>query len=618
MITFFNKIGNTWIAKAIFAALGISMMAFWGLGGIGNTSGSDTTAIQVGHRKISMDELGKAFDAERAKVSQIAGTYISPKQALQMGLLEKAVQQTLTTTINQAIQKDLGLAASDAAVRKYVERHPVFKDALGNFDRNLFTAYLSQMRMSEAQLAEQLRNELANQHLSNTIRFAVPTSKILAEMLWYQKSQQRDVEALVIEMDKLDVLSQPTEEDLKDYYEAYQSDFMEPEKRDLDILLLTPAQIGKNIQVSQSDLNEEYESQKANFEIPERRHVYQIRFNTGDSAKDVMKTLTPANFMAKATELGQTEATTDFGSVTQKEMLPEMADAVFKAAANTIVGPVETDMGWHLLMVKEIQPAIKQNKEKAYAQIKEKMITSLAYDQLTEMSRKLEDMLGEGLALKEAASRLGLTVQSFQNVLMNASNLPDDLKNQELLQEAFTLKEGEITALTEQANGYLVAQVQKITPVQAKSFAEVKGELRKLWYKEQQKAMLPDIIDKATDQMKKGSIPVKFGHILIVKQASLSDPKELPPLSLTTVFTQGLGYENATATELPNGAIVTVIKNIRTPIIKNDILPDQMEKLAADNADLLYQGVVASYADKMEIKVHTDAIQKAFSVYQTE
>ncbi len=618
MISFFNKIGNTWIAKAIFAVLGISMMAFWGIGGIGNTSGSDTTAIQVGKRKISMYELNKVFDTERAKISQIAGQYISPKQALQMGLLEQSIQKTLTDAINEAIQDDLGLTASDAAVRKYVERHPVFKDSLGNFDRNLFSAYLSQTRLTEAQLAEQLRDELANQHLSNTIRFAAPTSKALAEMKWYHQNQQRDVEALMIETNKIVVPSQPTEEDLKDYYEAYLSEYMIPETRDLDILLLTPAQIGKNIQISQSELDEAYEAQKANFEIPERRHVYQIRFNNEESAKAARKDITAANFMSKATEFGQTESNTDFGPVTRNELLPEIADTAFKAQANTVVGPVETDMGWHILLVKEIQPAVKPDKAKVYAEIKEKMVAEIAYDRMTETTRKLEDLLGEGLTLKEAATKLGLATQTFNNVEMTATTLPENLRNTELMQDVFTLKENETTALMEQANGYIVAEVKKITPVQAKNFADVRANLRELWVKEQQKAMLPEVIKNATEQMKNGSIPAKLGHIMIVNQASLSEPKELPIPSLTNVFTQGLGYENATATTLPEGAIITVVKKTRTPLMKNDVLPDQMEQLSADNAELMYQGVVASYADNMNIVINTNAIQKAFSVYQTE
>ena len=118
--------------------------------------------------------------------------------------------------------------------------------------------------------------------------------------------------------------------------------------------------------------------------------------------------------------------------------------------------------------------------------------------------------------------------------------------------------------------------------------------------------------------MRNGSIPARLGHLMIIKQASLQQPKELPTQSLTTVFTQGVGYENAAVTNLADGALITVVKKTYSPLMKADALPEQLERLSADNAQLLYDGIVASYADKLNIKVNDTAIKKAFSVYQDE
>lgn len=618
MISFFNKIGNSWVARVIFAVLGLSMMAFWGIGGISNTSNSDTAAMQVGNQKISMAELNDTFEAERRQIGQLTGQYISQKQAIEMGLLQKAIQTKLAETLKKMIQEEFGLAASDPAVQAYVERHPVFKDSLGKFDRNLFLAYLSQRNLTEPQLAEQLRDELANQHLSNTIRFAAPTSKLLAEMSWTYQHQERDVEALLIETDKIPLATQPTEEDLKDYYEAYLSDFMVPETRDLDMLFLSPAQLSKNIQISESELQEAYEAQKANFEIPERRHVYQIRFNTMESAQEAKKDLTASNFVKKATEAGQTEATTDFGVISRNEMLPELAEIAFTANKDQILGPIETEMGWHVLLVTEVLPSVQPNKAKVYEELKEKMAAELAYDKLNETAKKLEDLLGEGLSLKETAKRLGLSIQSFEKVTMDAENLPAALKNKELMQDVFTLKEGEASALIEQANGYLVAQVQKISPTQAKNFTDVKQDLKQFWRTEQQKNMLQGVAQEAIEQVKIGSIPASKGQLMIVKQVTLSNSKDLPAEALQNIFTQGTGYKNATLTMLSNGALITVVKNTRSPVMPSADLPTQMEQLSEGNSQLLYDGVVASFANDLNVKINTSTIQKAFAVYQND
>ena len=156
MITFFNKLGNSWFAKAIFLLLGLSMLAFWGLGGISNTPQLDSTALTVGDRQVSVQDLSHAFDVERNKMAKISGGYMTPKRAIQAGLLDQVVQQLAAQELNAQIHDEIGLIASDEAVRRYIEENPVFADNLGKFDANLFFAYLSQMNLTQAELAHQM------------------------------------------------------------------------------------------------------------------------------------------------------------------------------------------------------------------------------------------------------------------------------------------------------------------------------------------------------------------------------------------------------------------------------------------------------------------------------
>lgn len=618
MISFFNRIGNSWAAKAIFVALGISMMAFWGVGGIGNTAGKDATAIQVGSHKISMADLNKAFEAERARFSQLSGQYISPKKAIEMGLLEQTVQKQVTDTVNKMIQEDLGLAASDEAVRKYVERHPAFQNNLGQFDRNLFMAYLSQTRVSEAQLAEQLRNELANQHLSNTIRFAAPTSQVLAKLKWQAQNQQRDVQALLIETDKIKLNQQPTSDELKEYYEAYLSDFMIPEQRDITVLTLTTQTIADKIDITQTELDEAFELEKDRYATPEKRQLYQIRFNTKEAAEQAKDGLNAQNFLDKAAEYGQEPEQTDFGMVAKTDLLPEMGEAAFALNKNIVSNPVETAVGWHLILVAKIEAEQKPDKAKVYAQIKKQIATEKAYAVLEEKARQLEDLLGAGASLAQAAKEMGLETQTYDKVEMALDTLPNELKNQDLMQDLFTLKENEVSALTEHQNGYIVAEVNAIHPVQAKEFNLVQNQLKALWKQEQQKMKQPELVQKVLEQMKNGNISAKSGQVIVVKRASLKDPKDLPETALASIFTQAKGYENAQSIPVPNGMLIAAVTNIYTPQIEEKDLPAQTELVSAETAQSLYAAVVEGYAQNFNIQINAPEIQKAFSIYQTE
>ncbi|MBR6232049.1 MAG: SurA N-terminal domain-containing protein [Alphaproteobacteria bacterium] len=237
MISFFNRIGNSWIAKGIFFLLGASMMVFWGLGGISNTAGSDNTALSVAGNEVSMQELGHTFDQERNKMTRITGAYISPKQAIQAGLLDQVVQQLTLRELNAKIQDRIGLSASDNAVRNYIEKNPVFADNLGKFDANLFYSYLSGMNMSQAEFAHQMRAELANQHLLRTISAAVPKNQKLMNAAVLAQKETREIVGVLL-TPKMISVAEPTLQELKDYYEAYLEEFGIPEYRTLRIVSL--------------------------------------------------------------------------------------------------------------------------------------------------------------------------------------------------------------------------------------------------------------------------------------------------------------------------------------------------------------------------------------------
>lgn len=240
MITFFNKIGNSWIAKIICAALGISMMAFWGLGGLSSGfSGNDHKAITVGSDVVTVNQINQIFNRERSKIEALTRNSLSPQKAIEMGFLDHAIQQAINDKLFEKIINEIGLTASEKAVRRYVENNPIFQDNLGNFDTKLFYAYLSQLKMNQAELALQLKNELAQKHLFNAISKTIyPNSSFVKSLTDVQK-EQRSVSAYLLKPQNI-VLDTPTETALKEYYDAYQEDFSIPEYRKIQLTFISP------------------------------------------------------------------------------------------------------------------------------------------------------------------------------------------------------------------------------------------------------------------------------------------------------------------------------------------------------------------------------------------
>ncbi len=629
MMTFFNRLGESFIAKMILGILALSMIAFWGLGGLTNTRSSDNTAIQVGTHKVTIEQLMRRFDQERQNMmGMMGGQYLSPQKAFEMGLAAQVAQQEITRIINTEIQEDLGLAASNASVQKYVERHPAFADALGKFDKNLFYAYLGKMRMNETQLARELQDQLATQHLTNSIQAIAYSPDALARLVYQYQAEKRDITALIVEAKNISLTEKPTEEALKEIYEAYTEDFIAPEYRTVNIIQITPEAMADKIVIAEQDLMAAFNAQKETMIVPEKRALDQMRFDDEAAAKKALAGLSASNFRQTAQRLlQQSDEQTDFGFVSKDELLEELATPVFSAQKGDIVGPIQSPMGWHIMLVRDIQAATQPSDKEIKEKIRAQLVAEQTYDTMYEMVKKAEDILGGGDTLDRVSTQLGLKLQTLTNVDITGQTkagapISDELNNKEMMQNLFTLKKGEITPIFENGTGYIVAEVVDIIPVAVKPLESVKPELIRLWTETKQADRLADIKTALLERTQKGAgleAQSVFGNFRLIHKndATRSDFGNLPIEALNVMFSQKVGAEHAMATDIPRGAVITVVNKVTVPEIQQDSLEieDFKKEIAQMISSELSLDTTAEYARQLGVTVNDSVIEQAFSVY---
>ena len=551
MIQFFIKMANSFIGKTIFLVIFLGMVFVLGIGGITEMNRAPDNAIQVGRTKLTMGQLDELFKQETRKLSaMMAGQFISPAQAIKMGLLDSVIRQQTNEMVMQGIKKELGLSASNASVQKYVERNPAFADVTGKFDRNLFLAYLRQSGLSEQGLAHKLQDELASQHLTNAIQGIAYAPNLMSKFIYKYQNEKRNVTALHIETDKIVINNKPTEEELKTYYEAYISDrFMTPEYRSYSYLRLTPEMMRSRVHVSDAEIDLVYEERKGQFEVPEKRLVSQMYFKDEESARALLDGLGSENFEQVASDkLGQKKEDTDFGYVARNELMPELSEPVFAAKKNQVIGPIESMTGWHLLLVRDIQKAENQPVAKVRSEIKKQLTDTKIFDKRDEVVRQLEEILGEGKTLKDASNMLNLNIEHIYGIditgtLKDGRKLDADIATQELLQSLFVLNNGESTPLFEGQNAVVVAELTDIVPVGVKPFETVRSELISLWTAEKQKEKLQETVDTIVNRVQKGhSLQAQgtFSKFKVIQDNSLTraSVEKLPLNVLKNVFKQ--------------------------------------------------------------------------------
>jgi len=154
---------------------------------------------------------------------------------------------------------------------------------------------------------------------------------------------------------------------------------------------------------SEDEIQNYYEKNKeAQFTTPAQRCVRHILFNKDqkEKAEDVKQQLENGGDFAKlakenSQDPGSAENGGDLGCLGKGETVPEFEQAAFGAEQGEIVGPVQTEFGYHILQVTDVKPEQTRSLQEVESQIRSQLATekqSEAFNKWVEEQKKKRDV----------------------------------------------------------------------------------------------------------------------------------------------------------------------------------------------------------------------------------
>jgi len=124
-------------------------------------------------------------------------------------------------------------------------------------------------------------------------------------------------------------------------------------------------------EMTDKELRERYDREKEHYRLPERAHLRAIIVTKPDEpaaaakaeqrvnqiAQDARIAPDFAKYAAAVPENAMKEKGGDMGEVARGELLPDLDKAVFNAQSGTILGPIATKSGWHIIKVEQRLPS---------------------------------------------------------------------------------------------------------------------------------------------------------------------------------------------------------------------------------------------------------------------
>jgi peptidyl-prolyl cis-trans isomerase D len=482
------------VVKGLFGLL-ILTFGIWGIGDIFRNRPTDTVIVTIGDQSIRAEDLQAAVRRELERLSARFGGAIDIQQAKKLGIIDDVLDELIDRSLLDQEAARLRLEVSDEVIRNAITDNPKFRTPDGQFDHALFNAVLAENHLTEDQFVTLMRRDIPRGDLRQAVVLGAVAPQSIVDLLYRYRNEKRvaDIVALLI-ADAGDV-GQPSDAELTAFYDAHQDLFRAPEYREFTLASLSPSDIAQGIEIPEATLKEQFDERQDEFQQPEQRQVEQILAPSEDKVKEAEAALVAGkDWKEVATQIaGQNPETIELGLMKREELPRVLADVAFELALNKPSEPMKTPLGWHILRVVKIEPAVTQTFEQAKPKLEAELTHDEAVDRIYKVANRVDDALAGGMSIEDAAGKFELKKTeiaaadvSGHDPESNPVALP--LPANGVLKLAFATDEGQTSRVTESPDGAIfMVRVSKVMPPAIKPLAQVKEQAVAAWQAEKRR-----------------------------------------------------------------------------------------------------------------------------------
>ena len=378
------------------------------LGGYGATGfSSQVSSIgSVGSSKISTNDYARALQAKANQYSQQSGMAISVQQLIDRGIGGQVVAELLqqATLADQADK--LGISVGDQTVAAELLKQNAFIGASGAFDSKIYRDTLKQNGWSVSEYEEKLREDAARSLLSGAIAGGQTVPATIVEKIMAFQGETRDFAILELVKSDLNALpAEPSEDELKAWYEANIARFTLPESKRIKYAALLPEVEAAKYPVDEAKLRAIYDERISEYVVAERRLLDRLIY-PDEAARDAALA-SGKSFEDLVAERELTLDAVDFGDVEEKALGADGA-AIFAAEDGAMVAG-ETDLGPAIYRINGRLEGHETPFEAAKAELSADLMQDAARRAIADQVDQIDDYLAGGETIDGLANLMNMT-----------------------------------------------------------------------------------------------------------------------------------------------------------------------------------------------------------------
>jgi peptidyl-prolyl cis-trans isomerase D len=536
MLEKIREASKGWFAGILILAL-VGSVGLWGVSDMLNLTEQPRIA-RVGDQDVTPDAFQREFQRFLSQMTRATGNEMTTEQAKAEGLDRVALDRHLDRLALSQIATDMKLTISPPQVVEALRPVRGVVDSAGKLVPGAIAQLAQSNNLSEADFVALIQSDLVREQLLRSVAGGVGMPVGMQRALDLFRLERRVAQYLIVDPSRAGNVGTPDDKALKAYFDqnALQR-YAIPEHRNVVFIALRPDDVAKKITVPDADIAKLYEANRKRYEVPEKRVFDQIRFKSEAEAKAGQARLDAGEtFEAVAKSQGFAPNDIAIGEIARGDK--SVPDEAFEIAEGKTTPALKNSFGlWVILRATSITPGTTRTLAEATEEIRKAIVDTKVKEEIFEFANQLEDTIGEGATLEEAAGRLKLQLESAI-ITREGDNLAGDpvttLPAGNFLRQAFDAEQGNDPELQQTPEGvYYMFRVDRVTPVTKKDFVAVKADVLRDWTDAQVSKRLDAV---AADILKRARAGEKLEAIAASQGLSLVTSDPLPRFGKTAVF----------------------------------------------------------------------------------
>lgn len=462
-----------------------------------DTAGS---LAKVGGSSISEAEFSQALRQSQDKMREMMKGNPDPSMLNSPQLKESVLNELIERRVTLARAGKSGMAVSDAELQKIIAGVEAFHDTTGKFSRERYRQLLQGQGMTPAMFENQIRTNIMLDQIRGAYSGSAFVPVSVADRLLKIREQEREVSQVVFNPADFRKQVNVSDADAKKYFDDHKNDFVVPERVKVEFVVLSLEGFQRNVQVTDEEVKKFYDENLSRYQVAEERRASHILIPVAASAPAEEKAKAKAQAddllaQAKANpkkfgelaakfskDPGSAEKGGDLGFFTRGLMVKPFDEAAFSMKVGEIVGPIETQYGYHIIRMDAIKPVQTTPLAAVKAQIVEDLRKPKVSKAFAEAADTFNNTVYEQFdSLQPAADALKLGVQKSDWVSRTGGAQNPLLNNDKLLAALFStevLKNKHNTPAVEvQPNMLVAARVIEHKDPEAMPFEQVRKDI---------------------------------------------------------------------------------------------------------------------------------------------